>query len=176
MGARGKHILKFYMQLSSCPVSLPFLKVPTNEVKVLTGFGISIPISANHNPLKDVATIKFGPDDFCILTLRNVVDITEFVAPICLPHITDKFHNSSEANIVGFGYGHLEEFQTRNWIRKDVKLMSWEECKNRFGHDGRECSSSEVHHLDGNCYWYRSIVSDIKGEVLHKYEYRIIAL
>ena len=89
----------------------------------------------------DVDTIKFSPDThFSILTLKESVEFSENLHPLCLPEIDGSQKDEFRGTVLGFGYN--KDFQKylvgiakkgilkeRQMKRRKLNVMSSTKCK-----------------------------------------------
>ena len=105
------------------------------SVKVLVGNDVSFKIPAISKCLTcDIPTAVFEKDtffnvssiipspdtNFCILTLKESVDFTETMQPLCLPEIDSDQKDRITGTVLGFGYDNLFPSVVKNNVKTGI--------------------------------------------------------
>ena len=92
-------------------VSFRFPKIGQCTVTNLNDCKSRVPLGVfEHDIFLDVETIKLSPDThFSILTLKESVEFSENLHPLCLPEIDGSQKDAFKGTVLGFGYN--QDFQ-----------------------------------------------------------------
>ena len=145
-------------------VSFRFPKIGQCTVTHLNDCKSRVPLGVfEHDIFLDVDTIKFSPDThFSILTLKESVEFSENLHPLCLPEINGNQKDAFKGTVLGFGYN--QDFQEylvriakkgilkeRQMKRRKLNVMSSTKCKD---------SVAQTLHVQWN------------DDTYHEYEYK----
>ena len=92
-------------------VSFRFPKIGQCTVTHVNDCKSRVPLGVfEHDIFLDVETIKLSPDThFSILTLKESVEFSENLHPLCLPEINGNQKDAFKGTVLGFGYN--QDFQ-----------------------------------------------------------------